>query len=147
MTGNTLGLSISEKERAVQIQEARRLSQLETPNPSPKPVWKTTTTAAPRPASESKPAFKKKYVPKGHDATIKDLQAKRTPIFIETINNDVIHGIIVNSDRYTISVRSDSDGSGKEFIEHFYKHGILSFGKVAHEATTELTQLAIVKND
>ena len=132
MTGQgQLTLSISEKERQAQIQEARRLSKLDFE--TPKTETKIERHSTPRsgmthdPAHKStgaQPPFKKKFVAKGHDAIVKDMQAKATPVFIESMAGDIIDGVFVGSDRYTISLK-DSDGN----VMHVYKHGIFAFGK------------------
>lgn len=137
MSENTLGLSISEKERAVQIAEARRLAQLEV---APKlkitaRIYDSNEKPKTFPAGQHgiSAAVKKKYVPKGHDAIIKDYQANKSKIFVESLSGDIIHGVIVGSDRYTISVKI-TDEVGVALVEHIYKHGIFSFGKEEQNA-------------
>ena len=118
MAEGQLSLSITERERQVQIKEARRLSMLDVATTQPA---KSSHYQA---QNNSKQPFKKKFTPKGHDAILKDFQAKNTPVFIESIGGDLIEGVVTASDRYTISIR-DKDGN----IETIYKHGIFSFGK------------------
>lgn len=143
MQGSTLSLSPSEKERQEQIREAKRLSQLDfdtdkrgsSSNVTPirSDSTKSGATSAKMPKLQESTAVKKKYVPKGHDGILKDLQAHRAPVFIEFMNGETVEGVIVASDRYTISLRKSVPESGYDDIEHFYKHGIRSFGKTKNE--------------
>jgi sRNA-binding regulator protein Hfq len=71
-----------------------------------------------------KPGVKRDRPAKGHDAQLKEAQEKGYPAHVVLVNGseDGIHGLIVNRDRYTITVLDRE--SGDRTI--YYKHAIES---------------------
>lgn len=123
-----------EQERFNQIREATRMGD------EPDAPQRTLHLRNPRPAQNRHPvsrsagAPRAKHTPKGHDAKLKAWQAEARVVSVITIFGlgdgvDSIVGAIIESDRYTITVRNSS---GEHLV---YKHAIAAITPHAEAKT------------
>lgn len=68
---------------------------------------------------------KPKFVAKGHDSRLQDFQFNKTPIQVILMSGNVVSGVIIARDRYTITLL---DSQTSEEVT-FFKHAMEGFGK------------------
>ena len=78
---------------------------------------------------------RKPMVAKGHDAILKGMQDRSATIRIESISGVLYQGVLVNRDRYTITIRTVTGATtAGDIVTNditIYKQGIESFSAVS----------------